>query len=48
MDLADRTRIRGGSTSGWAIAVADGMCEIAIGVRFGREVDGPVLENRKT
>jgi aspartyl-tRNA(Asn)/glutamyl-tRNA(Gln) amidotransferase subunit A len=28
---ADRKRIPGGSTSGGAVAVADGMCEIAIG-----------------
>src|SRR5262249_40446126 len=28
---ADRTRVPGGSSSGAAVAVADGMCEIAIG-----------------
>jgi len=32
---ADRTRIPGGSTSGGAVAVADGMCEIAIGTDTG-------------
>src|SRR5690348_15416593 len=32
---ADRTRIPGGSTSGGAVAVADDMCEIAIGSDTG-------------
>jgi len=32
---ADRLRIPGGSTSGGAVAVADGMCEIAIGTDTG-------------
>jgi aspartyl-tRNA(Asn)/glutamyl-tRNA(Gln) amidotransferase subunit A len=32
---ADRARIPGGSTSGGAVAVADGMCEIAIGTDTG-------------
>src|SRR5882672_9965748 len=32
---ADRTRVPGGSTSGGAVAVADGMCEIAIGSDTG-------------
>ncbi len=32
---ADRTRIPGGSSSGAAIAVADGMCEIGIGTDTG-------------
>ena len=32
---ADRSRIPGGSTSGGAVAVADGMCEIAIGTDTG-------------
>lgn len=32
---ADRKRIPGGSTSGGAVAVADGMCEIAIGSDTG-------------
>jgi aspartyl-tRNA(Asn)/glutamyl-tRNA(Gln) amidotransferase subunit A len=32
---ADRTRIPGGSTSGGAVAVADHMCEIAIGTDTG-------------
>ena len=32
---ADRNRIPGGSTSGGAVAVADGMCEIAIGSDTG-------------
>jgi aspartyl-tRNA(Asn)/glutamyl-tRNA(Gln) amidotransferase subunit A len=32
---ADRQRIPGGSTSGGAVAVADGMCEIAIGSDTG-------------
>lgn len=32
---ADRSRIPGGSSSGAAVAVADGMCEIAIGTDTG-------------
>jgi aspartyl-tRNA(Asn)/glutamyl-tRNA(Gln) amidotransferase subunit A len=32
---ADRTRVPGGSTSGGGVAVADGMCEIAIGTDTG-------------
>ena len=32
---ADRARVPGGSTSGGAVAVADGMCEIAIGTDTG-------------
>jgi len=32
---ADRSRVPGGSTSGGAVAVADGMCEIAIGSDTG-------------
>jgi aspartyl-tRNA(Asn)/glutamyl-tRNA(Gln) amidotransferase subunit A len=32
---ADRTRVPGGSTSGGAVAAADGMCEIAIGTDTG-------------
>jgi len=32
---ADRTRIPGGSSSGAAVSVADGMCEIAIGTDTG-------------
>jgi aspartyl-tRNA(Asn)/glutamyl-tRNA(Gln) amidotransferase subunit A len=32
---ADRTRIPGGSSSGAAVATADGMCEIAIGTDTG-------------
>jgi aspartyl-tRNA(Asn)/glutamyl-tRNA(Gln) amidotransferase subunit A len=32
---ADRMRVPGGSTSGGAVAVADGMCEIAIGSDTG-------------
>jgi aspartyl-tRNA(Asn)/glutamyl-tRNA(Gln) amidotransferase subunit A len=32
---ADRRRVPGGSTSGGAVAVADGMCEIAIGTDTG-------------
>jgi aspartyl-tRNA(Asn)/glutamyl-tRNA(Gln) amidotransferase subunit A len=32
---ADRTRIPGGSSSGAAVAAADGMCEIAIGTDTG-------------
>src|SRR5260221_12208123 len=31
----DRARVPGGSTSGGAVAVADGMCEIAIGTDTG-------------
>src|SRR3954470_23687766 len=32
---ADRTRVPGGSSSGAAVAAADGMCEIAIGTDTG-------------
>src|SRR2546426_1064087 len=32
---ADRARVPGGSSSGGAVAVADGMCEIAIGTDTG-------------
>ncbi|MPZ56158.1 MAG: amidase [Rhizobiales bacterium] len=32
---ADRARVPGGSTAGGAVAVADGMCEIAIGTDTG-------------
>jgi aspartyl-tRNA(Asn)/glutamyl-tRNA(Gln) amidotransferase subunit A len=32
---ADRTRVPGGSTSGGAVSVADGMCEITIGTDTG-------------
>ena len=32
---SDRARVPGGSTSGGAVAVADGMCEIAIGTDTG-------------
>jgi aspartyl-tRNA(Asn)/glutamyl-tRNA(Gln) amidotransferase subunit A len=32
---ADRTRVPGGSTSGGAVAVADGMCELTIGSDTG-------------
>ena len=32
---ADRTRVPGGSSSGGAVAAADGMCEIAIGTDTG-------------
>src|SRR3981189_1667447 len=32
---ADRARVPGGSTSGGAVAVANGMCEIAIGTDTG-------------
>ena len=31
----DRSRVPGGSTSGGGVAVADGMCEIAIGTDTG-------------
>jgi aspartyl-tRNA(Asn)/glutamyl-tRNA(Gln) amidotransferase subunit A len=32
---ADRTRVPGGSSSGAAVAVADGMCELAVGTDTG-------------
>jgi aspartyl-tRNA(Asn)/glutamyl-tRNA(Gln) amidotransferase subunit A len=38
---ADRTRIPGGSSSGAAVAVVDGMCEIAIGSDTGGSVRVP-------
>jgi aspartyl-tRNA(Asn)/glutamyl-tRNA(Gln) amidotransferase subunit A len=38
---ADRTRIPGGSSSGAAVAAADGMCEIAIGSDTGGSVRVP-------
>jgi aspartyl-tRNA(Asn)/glutamyl-tRNA(Gln) amidotransferase subunit A len=38
---ADRTRIPGGSSSGAAVAVADGMCEIAIGTDTAGSVRMP-------
>jgi aspartyl-tRNA(Asn)/glutamyl-tRNA(Gln) amidotransferase subunit A len=38
---ADRTRIPGGSSSGAAVAVADRMCEIAIGSDTGGSVRAP-------
>ena len=37
----DRTRVPGGSTSGGAVAVADGMCEIAIGSDTGGSTRTP-------
>jgi aspartyl-tRNA(Asn)/glutamyl-tRNA(Gln) amidotransferase subunit A len=37
----DRTRIPGGSSAGAAVAVADGMCEIAIGTDTGGSVRIP-------
>src|SRR5579864_8352128 len=38
---ADRTRIPGGSSSGAAVAVADGMCEIGIGTDTAASVRMP-------
>jgi Asp-tRNA(Asn)/Glu-tRNA(Gln) amidotransferase A subunit family amidase len=38
---ADRTRLPGGSSSGAAVAVADGMCEIAIGSDTGGSTRAP-------
>ncbi len=37
----DRARVPGGSTSGGAVAVADGMCEIAIGSDTGGSTRAP-------
>jgi aspartyl-tRNA(Asn)/glutamyl-tRNA(Gln) amidotransferase subunit A len=38
---ADRTRVPGGSSSGAAVAAADGMCEIAIGTDTGGSCRAP-------
>src|SRR6266446_4128979 len=38
---ADRSRVPGGSSSGAAVAAADGMCEIAIGTDTGGSVRAP-------
>jgi Asp-tRNA(Asn)/Glu-tRNA(Gln) amidotransferase A subunit family amidase len=43
---ADRARIPGGSSSGAAVAVADRMCEIAIGSDTGGSVRVPMRRSR--
>jgi aspartyl-tRNA(Asn)/glutamyl-tRNA(Gln) amidotransferase subunit A len=44
-NAADRTRVPGGSTSGGAVAVADGLCRIAIGTDTGGSTRIPAALN---